>query len=57
MSGQYLYGRPGREFEDSAFEPRSSFDFDDEGNNLEHNMQGFQEFSGEALSFNLGNGM
>lgn len=57
MSSRYLLGRPVRDFEDSAFEPRSSFDFDEEGANLEHSMAAFQNFPGEDLNFNFENGV
>lgn len=55
MSNHQVIGRAERGFDDSAFEPRSSFDFEEEGTALGHNMAGFQPFSGEELDFNLMN--
>lgn len=56
MSGHQAVDRPERDFEDSAFEPQSSFDFDEEASNLGQTMAGFHAFPGEGLDFNLMNG-
>ena len=42
---------------DPAFEPRSSFDFEDELNLLENNMAQFQTFHPENMDFAIMEGM
>lgn len=46
-----------RDFEDSAFEPRSSFDFDEDVANMGQGMADFHGYHGQELDFNLMNGM
>lgn len=46
-----------RDFEDSAFGSRSSFDFDEDVANMGHGMAEFQGYHGQDLDFHLMNGM
>ena len=46
-------GDLGPSFRDRAFEPRSSFDFDDETSNLEPNISSLGMFQGGEMEFNM----
>ena len=53
---EHHFNRTERDFEDSAFMPRSSFDFDDEVANGGNGMDNFH-FQGQDLDFDMMNSM
>ena len=50
-------GDLGPSFRDRAFEPYSSFDFDDESSRLEPNMSSLGMFQGGKMGSNMMDGM
>lgn len=56
MAG-HQFSRTERDFEDTAFEPRSSFDFDEDVANIGNSMTEFHGFHGQDLDFHMMNSM
>ena len=50
-------GAVGGDFHDQAFEPRSSFDFDDELSHFENNMASYNPFNGEQMQLDIPDSM
>jgi hypothetical protein len=57
ISHEQAEGNFSQQFHDPAFEPRSSFDFEDDLNLLDNNMAHFNTFHPDNMDFTMMEGM